>query len=217
METEEHGTDSHHLTDTDEEGEAQADLIEVSNKTYKLLSNMCTQSVSNETRRRVRNRYSLPIVTATKSPNLDAFMRTEISSSTKTSDKELAKIQKFVLDSLAPLTALLENAEKMNPIHIHDAAASAVELVGNASAQLSQLRREKIITGMNKTLLPLSKEDANFVEAPPNLFGSEFTKWSKEYMEQVKALCSTLPPRDMSRIEVFSMGPPSKRVRQRPG
>ena len=121
-------------------------------------------------------------------------MRTEISSSTKTSDKELAKIQKFVLDSLAPLTALLENAEKMNPIHIHDAAASAVELVGNASAQLSQLRREKIITGMNKTLLPLSKEDANFVEAPPNLFGSEFTKWSKEYMEQVKALCSTLPP-----------------------
>ena len=157
METEEHGTDSHHLMDTEEEGEIQADLIEVSDESYKLLSNSCTQSVSNETKRRVRNRYPLPMVTATKPPNLDAFMRTEIFSSAKKSDKELVKIQTFVLDSLAPLTALIENVEKMNPTQIHDAAASAVELVGNASARLSQLRREKIIASMNKTLLPLSK------------------------------------------------------------
>ena len=65
MESEEHGTGSHHLTDTEEEGEAQANLIEVSKETYKLLSNSCTRSVSNKTRKWVRNRYPLSMVAAT--------------------------------------------------------------------------------------------------------------------------------------------------------
>ena len=43
---------------------------------------------------------------ATKALNADAVMRTEISSAVKALDKDLAKIQSFVLDTLAPLTAL---------------------------------------------------------------------------------------------------------------
>ena len=56
------------------------------------------------------------------------------------------------------------------------------------------------------------------MEAPPNLFGSEFAKRSKEFMEQVKALCSTLPPRrEQDSSKKFFQQVPSKRVGQRPG
>ena len=145
-----------------------------------------------------------------KSPNLDTFMRTEISSSVKTSDKELAKIETSRLAGSPDKSP--ENREKMNPTQVYDAAASAVELVGNASASLSWLRKKKIITGMNKTLLPLSKEDDNFVEAPPNLFGSESAKQSKEYMEQVKALSLTLlPRREQDSFKIFLEGGPPRR------
>ena len=118
--------------------------------------------MSNVTWKRMRSSYLFPRVTATKSPNLDAFMRTEVPSSSKASDKELAKIQTFVLDSLALLTTLLERAESMTPAEVQEAATTAAQLVGNTSARLSWLRREKIITKVNKTLLPLVKEEEHF-------------------------------------------------------
>ena len=71
---------------------------EVSEETCEFLTRACSHSVSNEARRQCQRRYPLPMVAATKSPNLDPFMRTEVSSSVKADDKELAKIQSFVLE-----------------------------------------------------------------------------------------------------------------------
>ena len=85
-----------------------ADVRKVSEETRGFLTRACSHSVGNEARRRCRGRYPLPNVAATKSPNLDPFMKTEVSSSVKADNKELVKIQSFALDSLAPLTALLK-------------------------------------------------------------------------------------------------------------
>lgn len=198
------------------------DLVEVSEKTHKLLTSACTRSVPNETRRRLRGRYQLPKVVATKAPNVDAFMRTEISSTVKALDKDLSKIQSFVLDALAPLTTLLEFSEDMKPPDVYEAAATAAELIGNASSRISRLRREKIVASVNKSLLPLAKEEEPYSEAPPNLFGADFARRSKDFVEQVKALRSSLPARGSHREQAegrkfFRRGPPSKRGGQRSG
>ena len=121
-------------------------------------------------------------------------MRSEVSSNTKVYDRELAKIQSFVLDSLVSLKALLEQEEVMSPGEVKDATSTAVQLIGNANARMSHLRREKTVTSMNRTLLPLVKDDENFMEAAPYLFGGNFARQSKEFLDQVKALRSTLPP-----------------------
>ena len=71
-------------------------------------------------------------------------MRTEVSSSVKAEDKELTKIQSFILDFLAPLMALLKQGRDVSPDEVRDATSVAVELIGNANAEISHLRRERL-------------------------------------------------------------------------
>lgn len=176
-------------------GEDIAELTEVSDETHQLLTTVCTRSVSNEKRKRIRSDFPLPKVPATRSPNLDAFIRPELSQTAKSQDKELAVIQSLVLDAVAPLTALLEHGSDMTPAVLRETSLAAVALIGNANARISRLRREKILTAVNKSLLPLAKEDEVFTEAPPNLFGSEFARKSKEFIEQLRAIRSAAPYR----------------------
>ena len=147
------------------------------------------RSVSNESKKKTRSAFSLPKVPATRTPRLDQFLKPEVTPQAKSLDKDLSKIQTFVLDALAPLTALMEtNVKELTPPQLQKATTSAVQLLGNANAHISRLRREKIIMGLNKSLLPLVKEDAPYTDAAPDLFGSEFAKRSKEFLEQVKTI-----------------------------
>ena len=60
-------------------------------------------------------------------PHLDSYLKTELSSATKSDDKELAKIQTFMLDALAPLTLILEaDSEKVSYDKVIDATNAAV-------------------------------------------------------------------------------------------
>ena len=169
------------------------ELCDVSEETHTFLTDCCTRSVPNEIRKRSRSRYPLPRVPATKCPNLDPFIKSEISSEVKSNDKDLAKVQSFLLDSLAPLSALLEAGDSWNAEEVRHATLTTVGLIGNANARLSRLRRDKVVASMNKALLPLTKEDEHFREAPPYLFGNGFAKRSKKFMDQVRALRTTLP------------------------
>ncbi len=77
-----------------------------------------------------------------------------------------------MLDSLAPLTHLLEAEQRGGPPTWEEAkkaAVAATELVSNASAKMTHLRREKVTTDLNKALLPVAKEATNFQTAPPTL------------------------------------------------
>ena len=81
---------------------------------------------------------------ATKTPHLDSYVKTELSSATKSDDKELAKIQTFMLDALAPLTSILEvDSERASYNEVIDATKAAVALIGNANAKIFHLRRQK--------------------------------------------------------------------------
>ena len=88
----------------EEDGVDGSQLVDVSEGTHQLLTTSCTRSVSNEMRKRTWSRYKLPKVDATRTPRVDHVMKTLASQ---------AAGQTFMLDSLAPISALLENAHKM--------------------------------------------------------------------------------------------------------
>ena len=133
-------------------------------------------------------------VPATKTPSLDGYLKSELSRATKAADKELATTQTYVLDALSPLTAIVEadtKGENITNTQGVNAAKAAIELIGNANARISHLRRTKIISQMNKSLLPLTEDGGNFTNAPPTLFGLEFARKSKELVDQMKAMRSS--------------------------
>ena len=77
--------------------------------------------------------------------------------------------------------------------------------MGNASACISRLRREKITASFNKSLLPLAQEDKDFTETSPHLFGPDFAKRSKDHLDQVKALRTSTSQQEKP---FFQGGPP---------
>ena len=88
---------------------------------------------------------------------------------------------------------------------------TAVELIGNANANMSHLRRERVVSDLNKALLPIVGDDANFKEAAPLLFGTEFAKKGKELVDQVKAMRSTIARKPERKPPFFRGGPPNNR------
>ena len=84
------------------------------------------------------------------------------SKSTKTNDKALARVQALTLDAIGPLTNLLEKLNsdevEISAEDVRYAVESAVTLLGDASSQMSGLRRQKVLKEYNKDLLSFAKE-----------------------------------------------------------
>ena len=93
-----------------------------------------------------------------------------------------------MLDTLAPLTSILEADSEVSYDEVIDTTKAAVALIGNANAKLSHLRRQKVISQVNKALMPIVEDDSNFQDSAPALFGTEFAKKSKDLVDQVKAM-----------------------------
>ena len=190
---------------SDEEGDGPGDLeggsqlAEVSEHTNKLLTSACTRGMSLDARKRTRSKYKLPHVEATRTPRVDHVMRALAPPAAKSTDRELSKIQTYMLDSLAPISCLLDHAEKMSVEDLREASSTAASLIGNANAQMSRLRREKFVTSVNKNLLPLVKDNSDFASVSPNLFGPDFSKRAKDHLDQVKSLRHTAPVRPFQR------------------
>lgn len=189
-------------------------LVAVSESTNATLEKCFTQSLKNTERLTIRDAYGLPKVICTKTPQLEHFLREEVSQATKTADNELARVHTFLLDAVAPLTALLDKkvtgSDNLDP-NVLNAVQAACQLVGNASTKLASLRREKIMTSLNRSLLPLVKEEELFKKAAPGLFGTEFAGKCKTHVEQVKAMRSSLKKDTGAERKPFFRGGPLNR------
>ncbi len=169
----------------------------VKKESAEFLNECCRRSLTNSHCLEVRNRYPSTKVASTQTPQLNSYMKVELSATTKSVDRESARMQTFMLDAMAPLSAILDADSNGNPLSYEDTLTvveSALQLIGNASSKMSLLRRSKITGQLNKGLLPLAKDETvtKFAEAEPMLFGTEFAKSSKEYVDQVKAMRTTL-------------------------
>ena len=150
-------------------------------------------SMKNTDRRQLRSAFSLQKVAVTKTPSLDPVMAAQCSKSTKANDKTLARLQALMLDAVGPLTDLLEklnsDAVEIDADKVGYAVKSAISLIGNASYQVSILRREKILEEYNKDLLLFAQDrEGEFIKAAPMLFGAQFPKDAADHLEQVAAL-----------------------------
>ena len=92
----------------DEDTNGQS-LVEVSEPTATLLTTSFTKPLANATRLSLKKSYSIPKVDATKCPKLDRVMKYI---TTKDSNGTAAKLQTLMLDAVAPLTFILEEAQK---------------------------------------------------------------------------------------------------------
>ncbi len=132
-------------------------------------------------------------------------------------DRKPARLQTFMLDAMAPLSAILyieSSGKDMLPEENLAVVKTALRLIGNASSKESvhSPGREKITGQMNKSLLPLAKDETKFTEAAPMLLGTEFAKSSKKYIDQVKAMRTTLNSTSNSRTsKLYFLGGPSGR------
>lgn len=160
----------------DEDSQCETKLVEVSEKTKSFMEESCRRSLPNSSRIQTWSRFGLPKVAATRTPQLDPFVKTEVNSATKLTDRKLARIQTFVLDSLAPPISILDCVNQGGSLSHEEVMKTAVQLIGNTNAQISHLRKEKVTCNINKGLLPLGKEEDNFKEAAPLLFGPDFAK-----------------------------------------
>ena len=169
-----------------------ARVVEVSEATQKLLKRSF-ESMKNSQRLQTRNDFSLPKVAITKTPSLDQMMASQCSKSTKSNDWSLSRIQALMLDAVAPLTEVMElfhsEADEVSSEQIAKAVEAAITLLGNASCQMSALRRTRVLQEYNRDLVEWAQNrEEKFNEEAPALFGQSFPKDVSEYLDQVASL-----------------------------
>ena len=184
--------------DSDEEsteGDSRdtGERTELSESSKALITGSFASSLSNSERRKIRAQFPHSGLPQTRCPKLDAvFKSAPVKAETKTADAELGKIQAFVLDPVGPLLHLLERfQEEDEEMTTEDAVASlhdALRLVGNASCQISTIRRKRVLKALNPKIQDLAAEEEHFKEAAAQLFGNGFEKVMKDRAESIKIL-----------------------------
>ena len=136
-----------------EEGSAEcARGAQMAIKLSKANATLISASVlPNTERQRIRDAFPTTKLAETRCPCLDALFRSSsVKQEVKTADAELARIQALVHDPMAPLIRLQhafdeEDGESLPLEAAKSALADAIRLIGNASANISQLRNRKIL------------------------------------------------------------------------
>ena len=108
-------------------------------------------------------------------------------------DASLAKLQTTVLDAVAPLVHIMNEAQQgtLSVEKMVEAAKTALSLLGNASTHVSRERRKKAILSLNKKLHPLVEEEDVFAEAAPLLLSKVFETKMKAHLESLKCLSAS--------------------------
>lgn len=109
---------------SDEEECLTTNLMAVSKETESLVKEAYTKWFLNSARLQNRNLFTLPHVAATRTPQHNSFIKPEVPPPVKTIDKELEKLQTFVLDALTPAHFPLESNAK-GEIITHNQALDA--------------------------------------------------------------------------------------------
>lgn len=118
-------------------------LVQVSENTAKVLKTAFGRPLSNQSRLQARKPYPFPNVETTRCPKLDPVAKQLMQRDQKQADASMAKIQTLVLDVVAPLVYIAEEATRgsLSGEQAAEAAKAALFPLGNASVHVSKKRR----------------------------------------------------------------------------
>ena len=190
MYTEPHYDDQEDDDDKENEATQGTKLFAVSSETEAFLKQHFSERADNQTRRQWRERRGAPRMQSTACPKVDKILKQNLSSQTKTRDRQLSKSQALVLDAVGPLAFVLESAARgsLTQESTVEAVRTALRLLGNASCHLATERRRNVLADLNPNLKEMA--EGIYKEAAPNLFGDGFAKKAKERDDELKVLRS---------------------------
>ena len=141
-----------------------------------------------------------------KCSKLDLVAKKLLQKEAKDADAGLARLQTLVLDTLAPLVDIVEEAQRgsLTVEKAAESAKAAITLLGNVSAHISSERRKKAVKCLSSKVRPLAEDEDIFVGAAPLLLGTLFETKMKAHLESLKCL-SLIPNREW---EKFLQEPP---------
>ena len=147
--------------------------FEVSESTSAFLKKSFTSTLPHVERRKLRRIFHVPNVEETRCPRLVSVFKTAGSSlrgEAKAFEQDLARVQAFVLDPIGPLVQLLEACQSgtLEQDEAISTLSGAITLLGNASSQISKLRRKKVLKKLKADIQDLADEEEIFKDAAPN-------------------------------------------------
>ena len=185
------------LTDEDNAGvslneENDTYAIEESTRAFLELAFALKKPADNKTRKIWETKFKVPESDATRCPKLDTIIEGVVRKDSLHEDRELSRLQNFMLDTAGPLVAAFEELGKdePDPDRVSAAIQQALLFLGNASAHFSQIRRTKILKCLNPKVQSLAK-DMDFSQSAPYLFGQGIEQKIKEHVDAVRMLKRT--------------------------
>lgn len=140
-------------------------------------------------------KFGVPDCDSIQCPKFDTVLKTTLPKEAIKANSYLSRLQQFWLDAVAPIAAVMENAEmgELTLKGMVSVVQSVLVLMGNAHQNMAQERRKKILLQLNPAM---AKEEKGFKNAAPMLFGDQFAKWATGRVEAVKAIKKLARPRE---------------------
>ena len=140
---------------------------------------------------------AVPSVDALVAPILDPPMLQHVAFQNKKfiqeRDKELAGIQRAMLNATGPLCTLydqLEQGNRLEPADLKLILEQTLCLLGSANTQLATLRRKKVLASINKSKIELANQP--LPNAKRFLFGEDFPAIASKEAELSRGLAKNL-------------------------
>ena len=150
-------------------------LVTVSAPTEEFLKEVF-KTLTNTEKKQLKNQFTAPDLSLTLTPRPDMVWEAECSKGVKSLDQQLSEGQAFFLDTTGHLVEIIETINTGKQLSIDDVeehVKTALSLLGNASSQLSTLRRVKVVEEYDKDLMSFCQNFKDYQAEAPDLFGIE--------------------------------------------
>ena len=139
------GLNNPHLTlpgaKGDNWGSETATPVEISEVTAQVANATFKQPLANTARQTLGKQFGIPKLDTTRCPELDMVIKRNLSKKVKDADSQLARIHTLILDAMAPLVQVIEEAASstLTAETATKAAKTALSLISNISYQMAKI------------------------------------------------------------------------------
>lgn len=122
-------------------GSETATPVEISEVTAQVANATFKQPLANTARQTLGKQFGIPKLDTTRCPKLDMVIKRNLLKKVKDADSQLARIHTLILDAMAPLVQVIEEAASstLTAETATKAAKTALSLISNISYQMAKI------------------------------------------------------------------------------